>query len=255
MQLLAQDDTRSTKMWSGRPGRQRTATAPLVYQFKTLVVTRCSRENARGDAQRRPRVDSRLVDGRWVLEGPAPAWFRGGRTSPTRYAPCAVRRFPRHPDALGRRRGRPGGAVASVQVHRGPGGAVRAGVRGRVGPGRLPARGFRRRGGLLGARRPPGRRRAATWGAIATYQLVERPSPAHGPRFVANALSLCQRQASRPKRAAPAPLLPLSPQLKRARPAPLLPLSPQLKRARSLASVDNFHDIDAAQALAELERA
>ena len=35
-------------------------------------------------------------------------------------------------------------------------------------------------------------------------------------------------------------------------PAPLLPLSPQLKRARSLASVDNFHDIDAAHALAEL---
>ena len=69
------------------------------------------------------------------------------------------------------------------------------------------------------------------------FQLVERPSPAHGPRLVANALSLCQRQASRPKRAAP---------------APLLPLSPQLKRARSLASVDNFHDIDAAQALAEL---
>ena len=81
---------------------------------------------------------------------------------------------------------------------------------------------------------------------------MERPSAAHGPRFVENALSLCQRQASRPKRAAPAPLLPLSPQLKRARPAPLLPLSPQLKRARSLASVDNFHDIDAAQALAEL---
>ena len=84
------------------------------------------------------------------------------------------------------------------------------------------------------------------------YQLVERPSLDGRPRFVANALSLCQRQASRPKRAAPAPLLPLSPQLKRARPAPLLPLSPQLKRARSLASVDNFHDIDAAQALAEL---
>ena len=99
--------------------------------------------------------------------------------------------------------------------------------------------------GLLGvAGRDVGRNRH--------YQLVERPSPAHGPRLVANALSLCQRQASRPKRAAPAPLLPLSPQLKRARPAPLLPLSPQLKRARSLASVDNFHDIDAAQALAEL---
>ena len=77
----------------------------------------------------------------------------------------------------------------------------------------------------------------AVGGRTRWYRLVERPSPAHGPRLVANALSLCQRQASRPKRAAP---------------APLLPLSPQLKRARSLASVDNFHDIDAAQALAEL---
>ena len=71
------------------------------------------------------------------------------------------------------------------------------------------------------------------------FQLVERPRLDGGPRFVANALSLCQRQAS-------------SSRPKRARPAPLLPLSPQLKRARSLASVDNFHDIDAAQALAEL---
>ena len=84
--------------------------------------------------------------------------------------------------------------------------------------------------GLLGvASRAVGRNRH--------FQLVERPSLDGRPRFVANALSLCQRQAWRPKRA---------------RPAPLLPLSPQLKRARSLASVDNFHDIDAAQALAEL---
>ena len=88
----------------------------------------------------------------------------------------------------------------------------------------------------------------AVGGCTRWYRLVERPSPAHGPRYV-NALSLCQRQASsRPKRARPAPAAPP----KRARPAPLLPLSPQLKRARSLASVDNFHDIDAAQALAEL---
>ena len=36
------------------------------------------------------------------------------------------------------------------------------------------------------------------------------------------------------------------------RPAPLLPLSPKLKRARSLASVESFHDLDAAHALAEL---
>ena len=80
---------------------------------------------------------------------------------------------------------------------------------------------------------------SSTVGRNRHFQLVERPSPAHGPRLVANALSLCQRQAS-------------SSRPKRARPAPLLPLSPQLKRARSLASVDNFHDIDAAQALAEL---
>ena len=77
-------------------------------------------------------------------------------------------------------------------------------------------------------------------GAPRWYRLVERPSPAHGPRYV-NALSLCQRRP-----AAPAPLP------KRARPAPLLPLSPKLKRARSLASVESFHDLDAAHALAEL---
>ena len=56
-----------------------------------------------------------------------------------------------------------------------------------------------------------------------------------------NALSLCQRRPAAP---APPP--------KRARPAPLLPLSPKLKRARSLASVESFHDLDAAHALAEL---
>ena len=68
----------------------------------------------------------------------------------------------------------------------------------------------------------------AVGGRTRWYRLVERPSPAHGPRYV-NALSLCQR-----------------------RPAPLLPLSPKLKRARSLASVESFHDLDAAHALAEL---
>ena len=39
----------ATKMWSGWPRTARIATAPLVYQFKAVVVTRCSR-NARGDA-------------------------------------------------------------------------------------------------------------------------------------------------------------------------------------------------------------
>ena len=87
--------------------------------------------------------------------------------------------------------------------------------------------------GLLGvASRAVGRNRH--------FQLVERPSPAHGPRYV-NALSLCQRRPAAPP-----------PPPKRARPAPLLPLSPKLKRARSLASVESFHDLDAAHALAEL---
>ena len=80
----------------------------------------------------------------------------------------------------------------------------------------------------------------AVGGRTRWYRLVERPSPAHGPRYV-NALSLCQRRPAAP---APPP--------KRARPAPLLPLSPKLKRARSLASVESFHDLDAAHALAEL---
>ena len=80
----------------------------------------------------------------------------------------------------------------------------------------------------------------AVGGRTRWYRLVERPSPAHSPRYV-NALSLCQRRPAAP---APPP--------KRARPAPLLPLSPKLKRARSLASVESFHDLDAAHALAEL---
>ena len=83
----------------------------------------------------------------------------------------------------------------------------------------------------------------AVGGRTRWYRLVERPSPAHGPRYV-NALSLCQRRPAAP--AAPP---------KRARPAPLLPLSPKLKRARSLASVESFHDLDAAHAPAALASA
>ena len=196
-------------------------------------------------------VASRCVDNRWVLEGPAPAWFRGAEHL-RQGTPLALSDAFRVTQLLSAGDADDLEALLRVEIHPDPAAQESAPA---FAVESDPAA-FRREvsdhaevywgpDGLLGvASRAVGRNR---W-----YRLVERPSPAHGPRFVANALSLCQRQASRPKRAAPAPLLPLSPQLKRARPAPLLPLSPQLKRARSLASVDNFHDIDAAQALAEL---
>ena len=182
-------------------------------------------------------ADSRLVDNRWVLEGPAPAWFRGAEHL-RQGTPLALSDAFRVIQLLSAGDADDLEALLRVQVHRDP--AARSAPAFAVEPD--PAA-FRQEvsddadvywgpDGLLGvAGRDVGRTRH--------YQLVERPSLESGPRFVANALSLCQRQAS-------------SSRPKRARPAPLLPLSPQLKRARSLASVDNFHDIDAAQALAEL---
>ena len=180
--------------------------------------------------------DSRLVDNRWVMEGPAPAWFRGAEHL-RQGTPLALSDAFRVTQLLSAGDADDLEALLRVQVHRDPAAQLSAPAFA------VDLAAFRQNSrvpdetevywgpdGLLGvACEAVGRNRH--------FQLVERPSPAHGPRLVANALSLCQRQASRPKRA---------------RPAPLLPLSPQLKRARSLASVDNFHDIDAAQALAEL---
>ena len=179
-------------------------------------------------------VSSRCVDNRWVLEGPAPAWFRGAEHL-REGTPLALSDAFRVTQLLSAGDADDLEALLRVEVlpdpaARSPAFAVEpdpAAFRREVsddaevywGPDGLL--------GIVGRDVGPNRH----------YQLVERPSLDGGPRFVANALSLCQRQASRPKRAAP---------------APLLPLSPQLKRARSLASVDNFHDIDAAQALAEL---
>ena len=181
------------------------------------------------------RADSRLVDNRWVLEGPAPAWFRGAEHL-RQGTPLALSDAFRVTQLLSAGDADDLEALLRVQVHRDPAAQKSAPA---FAVESDPAA-FRQEvpddiywgpDGLLGVACE------AVGGRTRWYRLVERPSPAHGPRFVANALSLCQRQASRPKRA---------------RPAPLLPLSPQLKRARSLASVDNFHDIDAAQALAEL---
>ena len=179
-------------------------------------------------------VASRCVDGRWVLEGPAPAWFRGAEHL-RQGTPLALSDAFRVTQLLSAGDADDLEALLRVQVHRDPAAddsAPAFAVESDPAAFRqeVPDDIYWGPDGLLGvAGRDVGRNRH--------YQLVERPSLDGRPHFVANALSLCQRQASRPKRA---------------RPAPLLPLSPQLKRARSLASVDNFHDIDAAQALAEL---
>ena len=224
----------ATKMWSGvaqddselQPRRSSINLKPWWSQG-AAQTTHAATSGVRAH-------DSRLVDNRWVLEGPAPAWFRGAEHL-REGTPLALSDAFRVTQLLSAGDADDLEALLRVEVHPDPARSAPA-----FAVESDPAA-FRREvsddaevywgpDGLLGvACEAVGRNRH--------FQLVERPSPAHGPRLVANALSLCQRQASRPKRAAP---------------APLLPLSPQLKRARSLASVDNFHDIDAAQALAEL---
>ena len=185
-------------------------------------------------------VASRCVDGRWVLEGPAPAWFRGAQDllQGTPLAPSDAFEVTRmlaagdaddleqllrvevHPDPAAR--------------HDAPAYAVEEDPAACLEDVSDDADVHWEPDGRLGVACE------AVGGRTRWYRLVERPSPAHGPRYV-NALSLCQRRPAAP---APPP--------KRARPAPLLPLSPKLKRARSLASVESFHDLDAAHALAEL---
>ena len=179
-------------------------------------------------------VESRPVDSRWVLEGPAPAWFRGAEHL-REGTPLALSDAFRVTQMLAAGDADDLEALLRVEVARDPAALSAPAFAVESDPAafrqEVPDDIYWGPDGLLGVACE------AVGGRTRWYRLVERPSLDRGPRFVANALSLCQRQASRPKRAAP---------------APLLPLSPQLKRARSLASVDNFHDIDAAQALAEL---
>ena len=185
-------------------------------------------------------VSSRCVDNRWVLEGPAPAWFRGAehlrQGTPLALAEAfhvtqllaagdaddleQLLRVEVHPDPAAR--------------HDAPAYAVEEDPAACLEDVSDDADVHWEPDGRLGVACE------AVGGRTRWYRLVERPSPAHGPRYV-NALSLCQR---RPVAPAPPP--------KRARPAAPLPLSPKLKRARSLASVESFHDLDAAHALAEL---
>ena len=178
--------------------------------------------------------DSRLVDTRWVLEGPAPAWFRGAQDL-LLGTPLALSDAFRVTQMLAAGDADDLEALLRVEVARDPAALSAPAFAVESDPAafrqEVPDDIYWGPDGLLGVACE------AVGGRTRWYRLVERPSPAHGPRFVANALSLCQRQASRPKRAAP---------------APLLPLSPKLKRARSLASVESFHDLDAAHALAEL---
>ena len=181
--------------------------------------------------------DSRLVDNRWVLEGPAPAWFRGAQDL-LQGTPLALSDAFRVTQMLAAGDADDLEALLRVEVARDPAALSAPAFAVESDPAafrqEVPDDIYWGPDGLLGVACE------AVGGRTRWYRLVERPSPAHGPRYV-NALSLCQRRPAAP--AAPP---------KRARPAPLLPLSPKLKRARSLASVESFHDLDAAHALAEL---
>ena len=241
-------------MWSGSCSAEPTARSLLAGPAEDLTPwweldSRLSEYTRARPRRTTSAVASRCVDGRWVLDGPAPAWFRGAQDL-LQGTPLALSDAFRVTQMLAAGDADDLEALLRVEVARDPAALSAPAFAVESDPAafrqEVPDDIYWGPDGLLGVACE------AVGGRTRWYRLVERPSPAHGPRFVANALSLCQRQASRPKRAAPAPLLPLSPQLKRARPAPLLPLSPQLKRARSLASVESFHDLDAAHALAEL---
>lgn len=227
-------------MWCGNDAAAPTASArelltcsgedltPWWEATSRLSEHRAARARRAGAVDSVAAVDSRLVDGRWVLGGTAPAWFQGAECL-RRGTPLAppeafqvmrllaagdsddleqLLRIDVRPDCCG---GRAGPhiveedplaclqEVSDADVHREPDGNV---------------------GVIVEAENEQ------TW-----FRMVERPGPGRGPRYV-NALSLCQR------RPAPRPV----PQKKRARAAPLLPLSP--KRRRSL--------LDAAHALAGL---
>ena len=231
----------TSKMWSGSCSAEPTAQSLLAGPAED-VTPWWELDSRLAEFQRaRPRrttsavgsrcVGSRCVDGRWVLEGPAPAWFRGAQDllQGTPLAPSDAFEVTRmlaagdaddleqllrvevHPDPAAR--------------HDAPAYAVEEDPAACLEDVSDDADVHWEPDGRLGVACE------AVGGRTRWYRLVERPSPAHGPRYV-NALSLCQRRP--------------------AAPAPLLPLSPKLKRARSLASVESFHDLDAAHALAEL---
>ena len=235
----------TSKMWSGSCSAEPTARSLLAGPAEDLTPwweldSRLSEYTRARPRRTTSAVASRCVDGRWVLEGPAPAWFRGAQDllQGTPLAPSDAFEVTRmlaagdaddleqllrvevHPDPAAR--------------HDAPAYAVEEDPAACLEDVSDDADVHWEPDGRLGVACE------AVGGRTRWYRLVERPSPAHGPRYV-NALSLCQRRPAAP---APPP--------KRARPAPLLPLSPKLKRARSLASVESFHDLDAAHALAEL---
>ena len=232
----------TSKMWSGSCSAEPTASSDLAGPAEDLTPWWELDSQFSEYTRARPRrttsaVASRCVDGRWVLEGPAPAWFRGAQDL-LQGTPLALSDAFRVTQMLAAGDADDLEALLRVEVARDPAALSAPAFAVESDPAafrqEVPDDIYWGPDGLLGVACE------AVGGRTRWYRLVERPSPAHGPRYV-NALSLCQRRP-----AAPAPLP------KRARPAPLLPLSPKLKRARSLASVESFHDLDAAHALAEL---
>ena len=163
----------ATKMWSGvaqddselQPRRSSINLKPWWSQGaaeKTHAATRSG-----------VRVDSRLVDNRWVLEGPAPPWWREPN-SLRQGTPLALSDAFRVTQLLSAGDADDLEALLSVQVHRGPAARPRRRSRSRTRPpsgGRFPT--TRR---STGAPTASWASRAATLGRNRHYQLVERPS-------------------------------------------------------------------------------
>ena len=201
-------------MWSGSCSAEPTAKSLLAGPAEDLTPwweldSRLAEHPARAAApdnlrRRQPlrRFGSRCVARRWVLEGPAPAWFRGAQDllQGTPLAPSdafEVTRMLAAGDAddleqLLRRRGAPDPAAR----HDAPAYAVEEDPAACLEDVSDDADVHWEPDGRLGVACE-----AVVGWAHPRYRLVERPSPAHGPRYV-NALSLCQR---RPAARAPPP--------------------------------------------------
>ena len=74
----------TSKMWSGSCSAEPTARSLLAGPAEDLTPwweldSRLSEYTRARPRRATSAVASRCVDGRWVLEGPAPAWFRGAQ--------------------------------------------------------------------------------------------------------------------------------------------------------------------------------
>ena len=85
----------TSKMWSGSCSAEPTARSLLAGPAEDLTPwweldSRLSEYTRARPRRTTSAVASRCVDGRWVLDGPAPAWFRGAQDllQGTPLSPC-----------------------------------------------------------------------------------------------------------------------------------------------------------------------